>query len=76
MVHIVMRYRMRIPLFRIRSQQHSRGTGMQPQNVEWSRWRRFGDGDRDGDGEEDEIVYIGKKLHPLSPLKDLPLSLQ
>ena len=36
---------------------------------------RFGDGDRDGNGEEDEIVYIGK-THPLSPLKDLPLSVQ
>ena len=60
MVHIVMRYRMRIPFSVL-------GVSSIPVEQVCSRrmWNgadggRFGDGDRDGDGEEDEIVYIGK----------------
>ena len=60
MVHIVMRYRMRLPFSVL-------GVSSIPVEQVCSRrmWNgadggRFGDGDRDGDGEEDEIVYIGK----------------
>ena len=60
MVHIVMRYRMRIPFSVL-------GVSSIPVEQVCSRrmWNgadggRFGDGDRDGNGEEDEIVYIGK----------------
>lgn len=60
MVHIVMRYRMRLPFSVL-------GVSSIPVEQVCSRrmWNgadggRFGDGDRDGNGEEDEIVYIGK----------------
>ena len=60
MVHIVMRYRMRLPFSVL-------GINSIPVEQVCSRrmWNgadggRFGDGGRDGDGEEDETVYIGK----------------
>lgn len=60
MVHIVMRYRLRLPFSVL-------GINSIPVEQVCSRrmWNgadggRFGDGGRDGDGEEDETVYIGK----------------
>ena len=60
MVHIVMRYRMRLPFSVL-------GINSIPVEQVCSRrmWNganggRFGDGDKDGGGEEDETVYIGK----------------
>ena len=60
MVHIVMRYRMRLPFSVL-------GINSIPVEQVCSRrmWNgadggRFGGGGRDGDGEDDETVYIGK----------------
>ena len=60
MVHIVMRYRMRLPFSVL-------GVNSIPVEQVCSRrmWNgadggRFGDGGREGDGEDDETVYIGK----------------